>query len=644
VTLSAAENLRMIVVDLDGTLLRSDGSISGRTVRALELNRRMGREIVFATGRPSRQVAEIAEAAGHRGYCICSNGAVLLHLGTGRIIEDRTFPRGAGLEVVRALRALGDPVSLAVETDAGLFAEPGFPAVDPTGVVDDVGEVTAGFRQVLLHGDRSNGQASVESLRARIGHLVESSFGTPDGPLELTAKGVDKGVAVRELAGFLGIVAAEVIAFGDMPNDLEMLRWAGRSYAMANAHPEVFAAADEVAPSNDEDGVAAVLETMLPLGRPSVSVTSPVRLSFAITTHERRLAAAIAIRDRHPELDAEVVLDPDPAGSPQAMRTARVAWRTAPTESSHRIVLQDDVTLCPGFLDAVHDIVAVVPDSAVSLFAEWGSRGASSLRQAALLGYGFAAVTNNYVPTQALIVPTGIARGFDQYVAEYEPDCTQDDLAMARYLEWAGVDTRLSVPNLVEHSETISLVGNDFMGRRLATCYADSGLRGHRWDNRVFWPQQVPFFCGRTELALCLIIDGRRRSEWHTRTADQLLAERGHGTTAHLTSLRTQLATSRHRQQITEHVDPAHLRECWSTAVLLGRAVAANMPAAAEPGDRWDEAISAPWAAKAVATLASGALRSFAPEHVLPAVQELMDVGVRQAFLSSAAVESHLVS
>jgi hydroxymethylpyrimidine pyrophosphatase-like HAD family hydrolase len=634
----------MIVVDLDGTLLRSDGSISSRTARALESNRRLGCEIVFATGRPSRQVAAIAEAAGHSGYCLCSNGAVLLHLGTGKTIEERAFSRPAGLELVRALRTLGDRVSLAVETENGLFAEPGFPAVDPAGVVADVGEVVAGFRQVLVHGDRSSGRMTVESLRQRFGHLIEPSFGTPDGPLELTARGVHKGAAVRELAGFLGIGAEQVVAFGDMPNDLEMLRWAGTSYAMANAHPEVLAAANDVAPGNDDDGVAAVLETMLPARRPSVSVTSPVRLSFAITTHERRLAAAIAIRDRHPELEAEVVLDPDPAGSPQAMRTARVAWRTAPADASHRIVLQDDVTLCPGFLDAVHDIVAVVPRSAVSLFAEWGSRGASSLRQAALLGYGFAAVTNNYVPTQAMIVPAGVARGFDRYVAEYEPDCTQDDLAMARYLELSGVDTRLSVPNLVEHSETTSLVGNDFMGRRLATCYAESGLRGHRWDDRVFWPEEVPFFCGRTELALCLIIGGRHRAEWHTRTADQLLAERGHGTTACLTTLRTQLATSRHRRQITAHVDSAHLRECWSTAVLLGHALAANMPADADPAGWWEEAISAPWAARALGTMASGALRSFAPEHVLPAVQELMDAGVRRAFLTGATVESHLVS
>lgn len=643
-TPSTAKDVRMIVVDLDGTLLRPDGSVSSRTARALESNRSLGREIVFATGRPPRQVAEIAAAAGHRGYCICSNGAVLLHLGTGRTLEDRTFPHGAALTLVRALRTLGDPVWLAVETQAGLFAEPGFPSAGPAETVSDVGEVVGGFRQVLFHRDRSTGQVSVESFWERVGDLVESSFGTSGGPLELTAKGVNKGAAVQHLAGFIGVDAEHVVAFGDMPNDLEMLRWAGSSYAMANAHPDVLAVADEVAPGNADDGVAAVLETLLPVGRPSVTVTSPARLSFAITTHERRLAAAVAIRDRHPELDMEVVLDPDPGGSPQAMRTARVAWRTAPADASHRIVLQDDVTLCPDFLGAVHDIVAVVPRSAVSLFAEWGSRAASSLRQASLLGYGFAAVTNNYVPTQALILPANVARGFDRYVAEYEPDCTQDDLAMAHYLERSGVDTRLSVPNLVEHSEITSLVGNDFMGRRLATCYADSGLGGHRWDDRVFWPREVPFFCGRNELALCVIIAGRRRSEWLTRTAAHLLAGRGHGATALLTSLRTQLAMSRNRREITEHVDHAHLRECWSAALLLGHAVAANVPADIDRGDWWDKAISAPWAAKALATVASGALRSFAPEHVLPAVQELMEVGVRQAFVSGAAAEPHLVS
>jgi hydroxymethylpyrimidine pyrophosphatase-like HAD family hydrolase len=74
--------------------------------------------------------------------------------------------------------------------------------------------------------------------------------------LEIAAAGVDKGSALAWLSDRLGIAPAEVIAFGDMPNDLAMLRWAGRAVAVANAHPEVLAAAHEITPSNGEDGVA----------------------------------------------------------------------------------------------------------------------------------------------------------------------------------------------------------------------------------------------------------------------------------------------------------------------------------------------------------------------------------------------------
>lgn len=87
---------------------------------------------------------------------------------------------------------------------------------------------------------------------------------TLPGPwtVEVSAAGVSKAAALAELCDELGIAAADVLALGDYPNDLPMLAWAGRGVAVANAHPEVLAAADEVTASNDEDGVALVLETL----------------------------------------------------------------------------------------------------------------------------------------------------------------------------------------------------------------------------------------------------------------------------------------------------------------------------------------------------------------------------------------------
>jgi hydroxymethylpyrimidine pyrophosphatase-like HAD family hydrolase len=95
------------------------------------------------------------------------------------------------------------------------------------------------------------------------GHLAEFSHSsTNDTLLEISAAGVSKASALARLCRQRGIEREDVIAFGDMPNDLPMLAWAGHAVAVANAHPEVIAAADEVTASNDESGVALVLERL----------------------------------------------------------------------------------------------------------------------------------------------------------------------------------------------------------------------------------------------------------------------------------------------------------------------------------------------------------------------------------------------
>jgi hydroxymethylpyrimidine pyrophosphatase-like HAD family hydrolase len=80
-----------------------------------------------------------------------------------------------------------------------------------------------------------------------------------DGLMEISAVGVTKGAALARLCELRGVEPRDVLAFGDMPNDLPMLTWAGTSYAVANAHPSVLETADHVAPANDDDGVASVL-------------------------------------------------------------------------------------------------------------------------------------------------------------------------------------------------------------------------------------------------------------------------------------------------------------------------------------------------------------------------------------------------
>jgi hydroxymethylpyrimidine pyrophosphatase-like HAD family hydrolase len=96
---------------------------------------------------------------------------------------------------------------------------------------------------------------------------VEAVHSDPEGHLlEMSAPGVTKATALAWLAERLGVPRAEVVAFGDMPNDVPMLLWAGAGYAMSGGHDEALAAAPHVAPPLNEDGVAQVLEQLLAEG------------------------------------------------------------------------------------------------------------------------------------------------------------------------------------------------------------------------------------------------------------------------------------------------------------------------------------------------------------------------------------------
>ncbi|MCA1674615.1 MAG: HAD family hydrolase, partial [Actinobacteria bacterium] len=114
--------------------------------------------------------------------------------------------------------------------------------------------------KMLVRLQNASSDAMAAAVRAILGTELDITFSTGRGLIELSAPGVTKGTGLARLASELGVPAAEVVAFGDMPNDLPMLEWSGWGVAMANAHPAVLRAADEVTASNSADGLAVVLE------------------------------------------------------------------------------------------------------------------------------------------------------------------------------------------------------------------------------------------------------------------------------------------------------------------------------------------------------------------------------------------------
>jgi HAD superfamily hydrolase (TIGR01484 family) len=258
---------KLVASDLDGTLVRSDGTLDDRTRRAIAAAEAAGATVVFCTARPHRGLIELAEATGHRGVAICNNGAMLWDLHTGSVIEASPLEPAIARELVALLEAEVPGGAWAVERTGGFGHEPGYmtrwPIPEDTTVAAVHALITEPAVKLMLRHSGLSADVLLERARATCGHLAEFSHSSvTDTLLEISAPGVSKASALARLCQQRGIDRGEVIAFGDMPNDLPMLTWAGHGVAVANGHPEVLAAADEVTASNDESGVALVLERL----------------------------------------------------------------------------------------------------------------------------------------------------------------------------------------------------------------------------------------------------------------------------------------------------------------------------------------------------------------------------------------------
>ena len=264
--------MRLVASDIDGTILGHDGKISDRTVRAFHACRDAGVEVVFVTGRPPRWLHPLQDQLGHTGTVICSNGAVVWDLETDRLVSARALELEAVFETRRIIQRLRPAALFAAETLTGFHLEPGFIGTGSSGVLAEVtpaplhetlrpGDAVVKFLAIVRDGTADDFLAEVSPA---VAHLAAATHSAPNiALLELSLPGVNKAVTLAEYAASLGVQAADVVAFGDMPNDIEMLRWAGHGYAMASGHPEAIRAAGQQAPHFDDDGVAQILEAKL---------------------------------------------------------------------------------------------------------------------------------------------------------------------------------------------------------------------------------------------------------------------------------------------------------------------------------------------------------------------------------------------
>jgi Cof subfamily protein (haloacid dehalogenase superfamily) len=266
--------IRLIATDLDGTLLTSRLEVSPRTRRALDAARAAGVHVVPVTARQPRGVRFIAQAAGFDGWALCGNGAHGVHLGTGEVLFEAHVAGDVQRAVAQALtERVPGVLFVSVRQGGEVFvAQQGYADLahfedhkrDPADMGQHALEAVLAepsLKFIVRHPTLTPRELLPHVQALKVPGFAVTHSGAPF--LEVLAEGVSKAWGLAQLCAALGVGQAEVVAFGDAPNDAEMLAWAGRGVAMRNAEPETLEAADEVTLTNDEDGVAVVIEQLL---------------------------------------------------------------------------------------------------------------------------------------------------------------------------------------------------------------------------------------------------------------------------------------------------------------------------------------------------------------------------------------------
>jgi hypothetical protein len=258
---------RLVALDLDGTTLDSSGHIADRTKQAVAAVQARGIGVVVVTYRAYRSSKPFVRELGLHLPLICVNGALIKDASDDRLLEEFPLPAPAALEAVEYGLAQGhDTCIFAGESYIGgadvirKYAT-GYERQWET--VDDL-RVSVTKQPTLLV--RYFGNHNFEQERVDLSHLeVQLVDDWLDKTFELTLMriGVSKHFALERFAEQRGIGRDDVLAIGDGALDAGMLRWAGHGVAMANAAPETLSAADEITLSNDDHGVAVVLERIL---------------------------------------------------------------------------------------------------------------------------------------------------------------------------------------------------------------------------------------------------------------------------------------------------------------------------------------------------------------------------------------------
>jgi Cof subfamily protein (haloacid dehalogenase superfamily) len=261
----------LIASDVDGTLIDNQNVVPELVRTMISKATAAGATFVIATGRPPRWIAEITDQLEIEPLAICANGAIVYDIATDQVLYSATLGPpvltqlaefayaqipGCGLAVERVGKSAHDaatPPFVATSGYQHAWLNPDHIEMNETDVLSEHAV------KMLVRRPELSSDEMARRMEAVVGDLADVTFSTDNGLIELSAPGVSKASGLRTLAELKNLPIDASVAFGDMPNDVEMLRWATRGFAMAGGHPAAIAAADEIAPDNNAGGVGQIL-------------------------------------------------------------------------------------------------------------------------------------------------------------------------------------------------------------------------------------------------------------------------------------------------------------------------------------------------------------------------------------------------
>lgn len=266
----------MIVLDLDGTLTNSQKVITPKTKQALMRVQEDGRKVVLASGRPTAGIVALAKELcldEYEGYILSFNGARIIDVKTKEIIYNQVLPKEMIADIHREAVALGvgivtyendknDEIIVGNGIDEYNRLEARVNGVPLKEVEDFASYITFPINKCLLTGDPDKILHAETVLKQKFGEYLNIYKSEPFF-LEIMPRNIDKAYSLSKLLNHIGITRKQMICCGDGYNDLTMIRFAGLGVAMENAQEVVKKEADFVTRSNDEDGIAYVIERFM---------------------------------------------------------------------------------------------------------------------------------------------------------------------------------------------------------------------------------------------------------------------------------------------------------------------------------------------------------------------------------------------